>query len=126
MAGTSERTLVLIEVGFSIVFAVVGGLTAWMVGVPAEGWLVGAATAVVFAVTDGLYDRGRVGRRASYAAGTSVMLVALAGLYTDWIPIDVVPPMTIGLATGVGLNRLVFGVLRPLPSERRRRLENAE
>jgi hypothetical protein len=78
------------------------------------------------AAVEAASDRTRIGLLASKALAYSMIATAVLGVTIESFPAGVFPPATAGFAVGTGLNRLAFGVLGPIPEERRRRLEAAE
>jgi hypothetical protein len=87
---------------------------------PAGWWLV-PAVALGWALLTAISDRHRAGLYALFAAA------ALAGVGVIWSaangsdPLSTVPLVLYGLGLGAGANRLLFGVIRPVPDPRRSR-----
>jgi hypothetical protein len=95
----------------------VGALAAAAVG-PGPPWAFGGGAAAGFAAA-AVSDRHPLGYLALASLG--VVLGALVVWATVGGPRWVVSVAVAGLGAGVGANRLLFGVVRPLPPIRRRR-----
>lgn len=110
-----RRELLFALVGLGPAFLLLAGesdlLAAWPVGVAAA-----LATAATVAAADRL-----TGRRVAVPLGLFA-LVAVGFLALSYPPdAGVIGVGMLGLNVGWALNRLVFGVVRPLPAPRRRR-----
>ncbi len=84
-----------------------------------ERWWVGIVAALVTFVLILGSDRYRAGYRALLAGG----LLAMALIVTGIISVSVLPFVVGGMGVGSAVNRLLFGVLRPVPPLRRQREE---
>ena len=88
--------------------------TAWSLGAVAVAFSVG-----LFAVTD-RSTAGAYGLTAGLSGGILVLAAVLWWLVPG-PPTAVFPPLLFGLGVGTAVNRLLFGVVYPLPEQRRRR-----
>jgi hypothetical protein len=121
-----ERAFVRRQLRGAVVVVALGVVAAWSVGFSDVLWMAAPPVAVVFLTTTAAADRHRFGSRLVTFLGVLTVTVAVIALFVARLPVSAFPAATVGLATGIGLNRLVFGVLGPIPEERRRRLETAE
>ncbi|QCC50741.1 hypothetical protein [Halapricum salinum] len=107
------------ELGASVSNALVGVLLALVVGIaPTLTWLVPVVAGFAFGVA-AVTDRAPGGMGLSYSV---IALAALlfAGLWLTGRPIlGAIPLVLFGTALGFGGNRLVFGLLLPVPESRR-------
>jgi hypothetical protein len=90
------------------------------IAVASPDWWLAAPTALVVAVLTAVADRSRSGLYLLYIAA------ALGTLGVLWVAangtiLGVLPPTVLGLGVGTAANRLLFGVVRPVPAARRRR-----
>ncbi|WP_267641341.1 hypothetical protein [Haloarchaeobius amylolyticus] len=90
----------------------------------AEYAWVGVAVAVLATVLVAASDRSRAGMWVLVGVGTFGILALLVGWATDTMPMSAAPPMMVGMGVGLGLHRLVFGVLGPVPDVRRARQQS--
>ena len=92
----------------------VGGLRAWPLGV-----LMFAFSSLLFAAA----DRSNAGDRVLGAGLVGAIVVFAAALW--WVlggsVLRIVSPLLLGLGLGTAANRLLFGVVYPLPDARLRR-----
>ena len=111
-----ELTIALANVGLGVMLA---GTVAFDAG----RWWVGVLVAVCTGLLLAAADRSRTGLRALWiAGGVSVVAIAWAW-YAD--AMGLIPIGLVGLSVGFGLNRFLFGVVRPVPSARRQRERSA-
>ena len=92
-------------------------------GLAANLWWAGALAALVTGVLVAASDRGRAGLWGLYGAGVFAAVALVWGVTTDAITIGVIAAAMLGMGVGFGLNRLLFGVVRPLPAARKRRAQ---
>lgn len=83
-----------------------------------DGWLIAGATAVVCGVLFLAADRSRRGLLVLVASGVLCGGLLVVRMNTGSPAVDSIPWVMLGLGTAVGLNRVVFGVLGPVPSYR--------
>lgn len=119
---TTTQSVLARDIGFSLVFTAVGLVLALDLKTGSSLWAAAVATAAIFMVVNFLSDREEVSWKVSYAAGIVFVFVSTSAYFLDSIPLGLLPAMIIGLAAGVGLNRVVFGVIRPMPQAYRRRM----
>jgi len=109
------------ELGAGVTNAVLGGLLALVVGIDAGLWWVVPLVAVATALVAGASDRGYNGDTLTAVVGGAIVL-GLAWLWVTYRPVlSVLAVVLVGTGIGFGANRLVFGVLRPVPDHRRTR-----
>jgi len=124
MNGLSQ-SIVRRDIGIAIGNVGVGVMMAGTVGFAVEQWWIGVVTLVVAGLLIASADRSRAGKWVLIAIGT-VAIVALGwGMFRDTVPTGVLPLVLIGMGTGLALNRVLFGVLRPVPEVRQRREDAA-
>ncbi|WP_123536276.1 hypothetical protein [Halosimplex salinum] len=104
---------------------VAGSLSGAGSGFPVDQWWVGVVAAAVTAVLMGASDRSRAGTWAIAAVGGVAMLALLwSGVGVVWsgagegIPVDALPFLMVGMSVGMALNRVAFGVVRPVSTVR--------
>jgi len=97
-----------------LIAASLDGPTAWSLGVFA------AAFGVVLCVAADRSTAGVWGLTAGLSGGILALAAVLWWLVPD-TPDGVFPPLLFGLGVGTALNRLLFGVVYPLPEARRER-----
>lgn len=120
MSSAVEDDIVRRELLMSVVFVGVG----WSVST--VGWhpdwpVVAAAVTAVTFLLGVASDRSDLGMWALVGTG-SVAVVALAvSTVTNSVPVGLIGPAMFGMAVGFGLNRLLFGVVNPVPEVRCRR-----
>lgn len=90
-------------------------------GFTGDLWWVGALAAAVTAVLFAAADRSRAGLWGLYAAGVLAVVALVWGVTTEAVAVGVVAPAMLGMGVGFALNRVVFGVVRPIPAARKRR-----
>lgn len=87
----------------------------------AEWWWVGLLVAVVTAVLVAGADRSRAGRWAMIAVFAIGSAVLIWTTVTGPLSIGIWSVVLIGMAIGMATNRVLFGVVRPVPEVRKRR-----
>lgn len=114
-----DRNVVAMDLGVGLTNVFVGVVVAGGVGFQARWWWVGVLGATCAGLLLAAADRSRAGLWALLVGGG--LLVAGVGwaLYAD--ARGIVPIALVGIGAGATLNRLVFGVVRPVPPVRRRR-----
>lgn len=109
------------ELGVALSNAAIGVLLAALVGMPPSLWWLGVLAAVVAFGFAALSDRRDVGLLPS-AALAGAFVAVLIGLWALGQPLlGAVALVVIGTSVGFGANRVVFGVVEPVPERRRER-----
>ena len=118
----SKRTVVARDLFVGTSNVVTAILIAYSLDVP-TAWSLGAVTAAVGVVLFAAVDRSAAGVYGLTAGLSGSILVFAAVLW--WLvpdtPGGVLPPLLFGLGVGIAANRLVFGVVYPLPEQCRHR-----
>ncbi|MFD1633294.1 hypothetical protein ACOZ4L_08870 [Haloplanus ruber] len=70
-------------------------------------------------------DRSRLGRYLLYSAAVLAVVGIVWWVATGSDPLPAIPLLLFGLAIGFAANRLLFGVIRPVPEVRRARQRNS-
>jgi len=125
MTGTTERGLILQDLVLAASNLVMFLLLDGTLSASGQWWI----AAVIALVSGGLFaaaDRSRVGLWALIVAGVTAMGVIVWMTTLDAHPVGAFTRLFLGLALGLGGNRFVFGVVRPVPDYRRRRQARAE
>ncbi|ELZ05121.1 hypothetical protein [Natrialba aegyptia] len=99
-----------------VVCLLLGGVVAFEF----DWWPVGVAAALVTGVLSAAADRGRAGQWLLSAVGILAIAVLVWLTITDALVLEAIPWLLLGLAAGIAVNRLYFGVVRPVPAFRRR------
>ncbi len=117
---TVEDTIVRRDLLMSLVFVGVAwslSTVAWShdwlrvgMGVTAASFLLGAAA-----------DRSEAGKWTLIGAGTLAIVALVVSAVTSSVPVGIIAPSILGMAVGFGLNRLLFGVVNPVPEPRKQR-----
>lgn len=116
-----DKRIVLLDGVIALTNISLGTMLAGTVVFAANQWWVGVVVAIVTGVLFAASDRSHAGMQAMIAVGV-VSIVALAWAWiTNMIIIGTAPIVMIGLGIGSGLNRFLFGVIRPIPTARQRR-----
>lgn len=101
--------------------AAIGLVVALVGGIAAGLWWIGVLAATGTFLVAAADDRGQVGSVLPAAVG-GLFLVVLVGLWVAGGPVlGAVPLVLIGTGVGFGANRLLFGVVFPVPESRRER-----
>ena len=97
------------------------GTGATMAGAFAAGrwWVVAVVGGAVTVALVAAADRSRAGVWAMFAVGVLGMGGVVWAVTAD--AAGVIPMVIVGMGVGVLLNRVAFGVVRPVPAARRRR-----
>ncbi|QSG13620.1 hypothetical protein [Halapricum desulfuricans] len=107
------------ELGAGVTNAALGGLLALVVGIEASLWWVVPIVAVATAAVAGASDRGYNGDYLTAVVGGAIVL-GLIWLWVTYRPVlSVLALVLVGTGIGFGANRLVFGVVVPVPESRR-------
>jgi len=125
MTDTAERKLVLQDLVLAASNLVIFLLLDGTLSATGQWWI----AAVVALVSGGLFaaaDRSRVGLWALFVAGVAAIGGIVWMTTLDAPPVGGFTRLFLGLALGLGGNRFVFGVVRPVPDYRRRRQAGAE
>ncbi|WP_323172016.1 hypothetical protein [Natrialba sp. PRR66] len=99
-----------------VVCLLLGGVVAFEF----DWWPVGVAAALVTGVLSAAADRRRAGQWLLSAVGILAIVVLVWLTITDALVFEAIPWLLLGLAAGIAVNRLYFGVVRPVPVFRRR------
>ena len=117
----TERTVVVRDLFVALSSVVTATMTASTADGPIAWWR-GATTAVGSVALFGAVDRTHVGTVPLVTMLTGVAVLLLGVAWSLLGPLfTVVPPLLFGFGVGTATNRLVFGVLYPLPEARRKR-----
>lgn len=109
------------DLGMGISNAAIGLVVALVGGIAAGLWWIGVLAATGTFLVAAADDRGQAGAILSAAVG-GLFLVVLVGLWVAGGPVlGAVPLVLIGTGVGFGANRLLFGVVFPVPESRRER-----
>lgn len=109
------------ELGVALSNAVLGLILAAILGIAPNLWWVGLLAAVGTGVAAAISDRHPAGGAATGAVLVGLVIV-LVGLWLAGRPaLGALPLVLVGTGLGFGVNRLVFGVVRPVPELRRER-----
>jgi hypothetical protein len=117
-----DRRIVRTELGIACATFVTATLLSTAASAPASTWWWYIPPVTLgWALLTALSDRYRAGR---YALSGAAVLVTLGIVW--WVanasdPLRIVPPVIYGLGLGSAANRLLFGVVRPVPPLRRER-----
>jgi hypothetical protein len=94
------------------------GLSSWVWSQQPEGWMIAAGVAVASSAVFVVADRTRRGMVLLLVSGVVLVAGIVVNLVVEAVPIGVLPWVVLGFGGAMGLNRLVFGVVRPIPSYR--------
>ncbi|MEF8975847.1 MAG: hypothetical protein V5A21_06440 [Halapricum sp.] len=109
------------DLGMGISNAAIGLVVAIVTGIAASLWWIGVLAATGTFLVAAADDRGQAGSVLPAAVG-GLFLVVLVGLWVaSGSVLGVVPVVLIGTGVGFGANRLLFGVVFPVPESRRQR-----
>ena len=117
-----DRRIVRTELGIACATFVTATLLSTAASAPASTWWWSIPPlALGWALLTALSDRSHVGL---YVLSGAAVLVTLGIVW--WVanasdPLRIVPPVIYGLGLGSAANRLLFGVVRPVPPLRRER-----
>jgi hypothetical protein len=108
-------------VGFELVLGSAAifmwGMLTFSMGIPPNGVAVGAGVALLTAALLAGADRSRLGVWVLSAVGVFALIgVVLVGT-EPWV-IPLLPVSVLGMSVGWLLNRVVFGLVRPVPQTR--------
>ncbi|WP_255150731.1 hypothetical protein [Halorarius halobius] len=109
------------DVGIALSNVAVGAMLAGTVALAVDLWWIGAVASVATAGLAAAADRSRAGLWALYAAGVAVAVGLAWGWWAGATTVGVVPLLLLGVGSGAGVNRLLFGVAWSVPETRRRR-----
>ncbi|ELY94100.1 hypothetical protein [Natrialba taiwanensis] len=84
-----------------------------------DWWPVGVAVALITGVLSAAADRRRAGQWLLSTVGILAITVLVWLTITDALVLEAIPWLLFGLAVGIAVNRLYFGVVRPVPAFRR-------
>lgn len=120
MTDTAERRLILQDLVLAASNLLIFLLLDGTLSVTGEWWIA-AVVALVSGCLFAAADRSRMGLWALFVAGVTAMGVIVWMTTLDAPPVGGFTRLFLGLALGMGGNRFVFGVVRPVPEFRRRR-----
>lgn len=112
-----RRRIVVLELALATGAVFTWGMLTLSVGVPTNGIAVGTIVAALTAALCAGADRSRHGLWLLGAVG-ALAVVALVLIGTAPWAISALPITMLGLAVGWLLNRIVFGLVRPVPQTR--------
>ncbi|MBX0286413.1 hypothetical protein [Haloarcula salinisoli] len=120
--GRSKRTVVARDLFVGASSVVTALLIAYSLGEPTI-WPLGVFAAVFGVVLCAAVDRSAAGvwELTAGLLGSILVLAAVLWWLVPGTPEGVLPPLVFGLGVGTALNRLLFGVVYPLPEARRER-----
>ncbi|MFC4405750.1 hypothetical protein [Haloarchaeobius iranensis] len=119
----SERVadaIVRRELLLSLVYVAVAGSVS-TIGWSPRGLAIGTVVAAVSFLLVAASDRSEAGKWALVGIGTLAIVALAVSTVTNSVPVGAIAPSMLGMAVGFGLNRVLFGVLSPVPEPRRRR-----
>jgi len=125
MTDTTERGLILQDLVLAASNLFIFLLLDGTLSATGQWWI----AAVIALVSGGLFaaaDRSRVGLWAVFVVGVAAIGGIVWMTTLDAHPVGAFTRLFLGLALGLGGNRFVFGVVRPVPDYRRRRQAGAE
>jgi hypothetical protein len=88
---------------------------------PVTGWWPLPVVAIAWALLTAASDRSRLGLSLLYGAGGLAMVGVVWAVAAADAFVGVIPLVLYGLGIGFAVNRLLFGVVRPVPALRRER-----
>ncbi|WP_049937839.1 hypothetical protein [Haloplanus natans] len=91
------------------------------VALPPTGWWPVPPVALGWGLLTAASDRSRAGLYLLYGAGVLAMAGVVWAVVTTESFVGAVPLVLYGLGVGSAANRLLFGVVRPVPTARRKR-----
>ncbi|MCT9094844.1 hypothetical protein [Haloarchaeobius sp. HME9146] len=118
------KRIVAVDLFVALTNVGTGLVVAGSVADPAAYAWVGVAVVAMALPLAVASDRSEAGMWVLIGVGSLGILGLLVGWATDTVPISVVPALLVGLGIALGMHRLVFGVLRPVPDARRARLQS--
>jgi hypothetical protein len=117
-----DRRIVRTELGIACATVVTATLLSTAASAPASTWWWSVPpVALGWAFLTALSDRYRAGLYALSGTAVLVMLGVVWWVANASDPLLIVPPVVYGLGLGSAANRLLFGVVRPVPPLRRAR-----
>ena len=117
-----DRRIVRTELGIACATVVTATLLSTAASAPASPrWWSIPPLALGWALLTALSDRYRVGFYALFGAGALAILGVVRWVAGGADPLPTMPLVLYGLGLGSAANRLLFGVIRPVPPLRRER-----
>lgn len=113
-----ERRIVLLDLTVALTQVSLGVLLDGTVAFAADQWWVAPAVAAATSLLTYASDRSESGKRAMIGVGTAGILAVIWAFATDALVTGVVALAILGIGVGIGLNRVVFGVVRAIPEPR--------
>jgi hypothetical protein len=108
------------ELVLSPVYVGVAGSVSTIAWSP-HGLAIGTVVTVVSFLLVAASDRSEAGKWALVGIGTLAVGALAVSAVTDSVPLPAIGPAMLGMAVGLGLNRVLFGVVNPVPEPRRQR-----
>jgi hypothetical protein len=108
------------ELVLSLVYVGVAGSVSTIAWSP-DGLAIGTVVTAVSFLLVAASDRSEAGKWALVGIGTLAVVALAVSAVTDSVPVAAIGPAMLGLAVGFGLNRVLFGVVTPVPERRRER-----
>jgi hypothetical protein len=120
MSGETED-IIRQDVAVALANVTVGLMLAGAVGVDTGRWWIGVLIAVLTVGFVAAADRSRLGLRVLLSAAGLALFLFVWGWSTGMVDSAVLPIALIGVGLGACLNRILFGLVRPVPAVRKRR-----
>lgn len=115
-----DARIVRLELGIACATVVTASVLT-TVALPPTGWWPVPLVALGWGLLTAASDRSRAGLYLLYAAGALAMIGVVWAVAATESFVGVIPLLLYGLGVGSAANRLLFGVVRPVPTVRRRR-----
>jgi len=119
--GGVDSQIVRVELGIACATFVTATLLTTAVTLPSVDWWLVPAVALGWGLLTAASDRSQLGRYLLYLGAAVAMLGIVWAVATADATTGTVPLVLYGLGIGLAANRLLFGVVRPVPAARRRR-----
>ncbi|WP_256300236.1 hypothetical protein [Haloarchaeobius salinus] len=120
MSNAVDDAIVRRDLLTSLVFVGVGWSVSTIAWSP--DWVaIAAVVAAVSFLLGAAADRSDAGLWVLLGTGTVVAIALVLSTLTNSLPVATIGPSILGIAVGTGVNRLLFGVMNPVPGLRRRR-----
>jgi len=116
-----DSRIARIDIGVACMTLVTATLLSTAASTTPSTWWSIPPLALGWALLTALSDRYRVGLYALFGAAVFAMLGVVWWVVNGSDPLPILPLLLYGLGLGSALNRLLFGVVRPVPASRRER-----
>jgi hypothetical protein len=113
------------DVAVALANVTVGLMLTGAVGVDTGRWWIGVLVAVLTIGFVAAADRSRLGLWVLLSTAGLVLLLFVWGWSTGMVDSAVLPVVLIGIGSGACLNRILFGLVRPVPAVRKRREQSS-